>query len=227
MAKFNEIIYDVREAVKQYSDDSELDDRYIKYLYNNKRSKYLRQDLNNYLKTIDNSIQQTFCLELEEVSVTECSLNIDCETLLRTKQVLPKPLELHTKTALTKIKPPNRIGVPFNFITKEQIIMLDGAPFPNSIYAFLDVDNRIYLYSKSISYKLLDCLSVTGVFENPSELSNYSTCCGCDDSNICFDEAESEYPLQPHYIDIIREELVQMLVRKLQIPEDKNNNSND
>ena len=52
MAKFNEIIYDVREAVKQYSDDSELDDRYIKYLYNNKRSKYLRQDLNNYSKVM-------------------------------------------------------------------------------------------------------------------------------------------------------------------------------
>ena len=56
MSKVNEIIYDVREAVRQTVDDSDISDRYILYLYNIKRSKYLRQDLNNLLKTIDISI---------------------------------------------------------------------------------------------------------------------------------------------------------------------------
>lgn len=229
MAKLNELVYDVREAVKQYTDDSELDDRYIKYLYNTKRSKYLRQDLNNYLKTIDNSIQQTFCVDLEEVSVNECSVDADCETLLRTKVALPKPLELHSKTAITKVKPATKISVPFNFVTKERIVMLEGSNFPNSIYAFLDVDNRIYLYSKSIDYKLLNCLNITGVFENPLDLANYKDCCDCDDvvNNSCYDENTSEYPLQPHYIDVIRMEIIQELIGLKQVLEDKDNNTND
>lgn len=228
MAKLTELVYDVREAVKQFTDDTELDDRYIIYLYNTKRSKYLRQDLNNYLKTIDNSIQQTFCLDLEEVSVNECSVDADCETILRTKLALPKPLELHSKTAITKVKPATKISLPFNFVTKERVVMLEGSSFPNSIYAFLDVDNRIYLYSKSIDYKLLTCLNITGVFENPLDLANYKNCCDCDDeSSVCYDEYTSEYPLPPHYIDVIRKEIINDLLNLKQVQEDKTNDAND
>ena len=86
MSKVNEIIYDVREAVRQTTDDTDISDRYILYLYNIKRSKYLRQDLNNLQKTIDISILQTLCLELEEVSINECGLDLDCQTIMRTKQ---------------------------------------------------------------------------------------------------------------------------------------------
>ena len=67
MATTAEIIYDVREAIRQTTDDTDISDRYILYLYNIKRSKYLRQDLNNLQKTIDISILQTLCMELEEV----------------------------------------------------------------------------------------------------------------------------------------------------------------
>jgi len=81
MAKFEELAYDIREAVKAFSDDTELDNRYILYLYNIKRAKYLKQDLNNYQKTIDNSIKQTFCLDLEVVSANECSLDYDLVVL--------------------------------------------------------------------------------------------------------------------------------------------------
>lgn len=107
--------------------------------------------------------------------------------------------------------------------------MIEGAPFPNSIYAFLDVDNRIYLYSKSIDYKLLTCLNITGVFENPLDLANYKDCCDCDDvvSTVCYNEDTSEYPLQPHYIDVIRKEIIEELARLQVIPEDKDNNTND
>ena len=90
----NEIIYDVREAIGQLQDDSTVSDRYIIYLFNLKRSKYLRNDLNNLQKTVDLTILQTLCLELEEVNVTECGLDLDCATIMRTKKSLPKLLEL-------------------------------------------------------------------------------------------------------------------------------------
>ncbi len=226
MAKVNEIIYDVREALKQFSDDSEISDRYILYLYNNKRSKYLRQDLNNYLKTADNSIQQSFCISIEEVSVNECSISFDCETIMRTTTKIPTPLELHSKTAITKVKPSIKIALPFNFISKEKAYYLEGSKFPNSIYSFLDVDGYIYLYSKSPVAKLMECINITGIFENPSSLSDFREGCS-DTSPSCFNEAISEYPLQPHYIDLIRKEIVQDLMNESQNKEDKTNNSTD
>jgi len=226
MAKLKEIVYDVREALKEYTDDSELDNRYIKYLYNIKRAKYLRQELNNYSKTVDLSITQTFCLSMELVDGDECG--DDCPKLLRSNKPLPKPLELHSKVAITSVKPTTRIGVPFNFITKDKIAYLDGAQFATGLYAFLDNDNYMYVYSLSDAYKLLECITITGIFENPLELSNYSTCCDCDDTiSVCYNEDENDYPLQPHFIDLIKSEIVNDLARLKVIPEDIENDAND
>ena len=227
MAKVNELIYDVREALGAYSDDYEIDNRYILYLYNIKRAKYLRQDINNFQKSIDNSVLQTLCLGIEEVSADECSVDYSCSKIMRTKQPLPTPIEGHTKPTITKVKPINRIGVPFNFINKNRAPFIEHSNFPEALYAFIDVDNYIYIYSSSDDVKLLDCITVTGVFETPTELANYSTCCSCEEPTPCFDEDNSEYPLQPHYIDLIRGEIVKELAATLQIPEDKINDTND
>lgn len=223
----NKLVYDVREALNAYTDDSEIDDRYIIYLYGIKRAKYLRQELNNLNRSIDNSIQQELCLELEEVPVHSCGIDLECGTILRTKQILPKTLELHTKSAIVSIKPTNRLSIPFNVINKSRLAYMDGATFPNSLYAYLDTDNHIYVVSKDNDFKLLECLTVTGVFEDPLALSDYSSCCGCDTPKPCYDEMESDYPLQPHFIDLIKNEIVNDLIRKFQIPEDKVNNSTD
>lgn len=227
MSKVNQLIYDVREAISQLQDDSEISDRYIMYLYGLKRSKYLRQDLNNLQKTVDLTILQTLCLELEEVNVNECGLNLDCETIIRTKQPLPKLLELHLKSAIISVKPTGRLNIPFNFVTKERAIFSKHSPFKNSIFAFLDNDNHIYLISESESSKLIECITVTGIFDDPLELENYTNCCGCNDKPKCFDFDNSEYPIQSHHVDAIREEIVKMLLRKLQIPEDRTNNADE
>lgn len=226
----SKLIYDVREALKEYSDDTELSDSYIIYLYDIKRSKYLRQDINNSQRTIDISVLQSLCLELEEVNINECGVELGCETIIRTKQAIPTPLQLHTKTALTRVSPADRISKPFNLISREKAVYAFGAPFPNSIYAFLHNDNHIYLTSKGNGLSLLECINVTGVFENPLDLVNYKNCCSCDEStisNVCFDIETTDYPIQPHYIDIIKNEIVNELARLNVIKEDKTNDSVD
>lgn len=227
MAKINEIIYDVKEAVNEYSDDSELDNRYIIYLYNVKREKYLRQDLNNYQRTTDISALQTFCIPLEEVSANECSVSFDCDKILRSTVPIPKPIDLHTKVALTQVKPTNLISLPFNFITKERAVYVANSPFSKAIYSFYDPNGYLYVYSKS-DISLLNCLTITGVFSNPLELKNFKNCCDCEGTDVvCFDEATTEYPLQGHLIDLIRREIVDEIINKKRIKEDKENDATD
>ena len=229
MSKINELVYDVIEAVKAFSDDSELEERYIIYLYNIKRAKYLRQDLNNYLRTVDNSVQQTLCLDMELVDATDCSVDYSCSKILKSVKPLPKPIDLHSKVAISKVKPVTKLGIPFNFISKDKAPYIENAPFNKALYAFIDVDNHIYVYSKAEEYSLVECLSVTGVFENPLDLIGYFNCCGCEENETttCYNIDESEYPLQPHYIDVIREEIIRDILRTKQIPEDKVNDSTD
>ncbi|MGK2864912.1 MAG: hypothetical protein ACSLE0_23470 [Chitinophagaceae bacterium] len=225
MAKLKEIIYDVREALKEFADDSELDNRYITYLYNIKRAKYLRQELNNYNRRIDLSIQQSICLSMELVDGDDCGE--DCPKLLRSTLPVPTPLELHTKPAIISVKPTTKIAIPFNFITKQKIAFIDGAQFASGLYSFLDDDGYLYVYSLSSAYKLLKCVTVTGVFANPLELADYPACCDCTAfDSPCYDEMEDEYPLQPHFIDLIRMEIVKELAGLKQLPEDKINDAN-
>jgi hypothetical protein len=225
--KISKLIYDVRTAIRDTVDDQRFSDRFIIYLYNLKRSKYLRNDANNLQKLIDNSILQKFCMELEEVTVNECGLDYECGTIMRTTETIPIPIELHLRSAITEVKPSVKITKPFNFVNKERAVWSQFSPFAESIYAFLDVDNYIYLVSKSETVKMIDCITVTGIFEDPLELQNYKNCCGCDDAKPCFDENETEYPLQAHHIDNIRSEIIQTLIGSLNIPEDKTNDAND
>lgn len=225
--KINKIIYDIRTAIRDTADDQKFSDRYLIHLYNLKRSKYLRNDANNLQKLIDNSILQKFCMDMEEVSVNECGLDYDCGTIMRSKGIIPIPLELHLKSAITEVKPTVKITKPFNFVNKERAVWSQYSPFAESIYAFLDTDKYIYLISKSETVKLIDCITVTGIFEDPLELQNYKNCCGCPDVTPCFDENETEYPLQAHHIDAIRNEIIQTLIGSLNIPEDKINNANN
>ena len=223
----SKIIYDIRTAIRDTVDDTRFSNKYILHLYNLKRSKYLRNDANNLQKLIDNSVLQKFCMDMEEVFVNECSLDYDCDTIMRSTTTIPLPLELHLKSAITEVKPSVKITKPFNFVNKERAIWSQYSPFAESIYAFLDVDNYIYLISKSETVKLIDCITVTGIFEDPLELQNYKDCCNCEDSKPCFDEDTTEYPLQSHHIDNIRLEIIRDLIGSLQIPEDKSNDSND
>ena len=223
----SKLIYDIRTAIRDTVDDTRFSNKYILHLYNLKRSKYLRNDANNLQKLIDNSILQKFCMDMEEVSVNECNLDYDCGTIMRSTTIIPLPLELHLKSAITEVKPSVKITKPFNFVNKERAVWSQYSPFAESIYAFLDTDKYIYLISKSETVKLIDCITVTGIFEDPLELQNYKNCCGCDDAKPCFDEDATEYPLQSHHIDAVRLEIIRDLIGSLNLPKDEINNSND
>ena len=225
----NKLIYDIKELLRDYIDDSELDSRYILYLYDIKRAKYLRQQLNNMQRVVDNGSVQTFCLETEPISANECGINLDCSTIVRSKIKIPEPLQLHLGSAITKVSSVNNLSKPFNFVSKQKAVYANKSAFPNSVYSFLGDDNYIYVISNSEAVKLLECVSVSGIFQNPLDLENYYNCCGCSNNEEvkCIDYDTIDYPVPAHLIDVIREDIVKDLLLSKKITEDKENNSDD
>jgi len=223
----NEITYSIREAVKEYTDDSELDDRYIQYLLGLKRSKYLKQKMNNFQKVTDLSVQQTFCVGLEKVDGAECGLDTPCEILLRSDKLIPDPIMLHLKPAILRVAPASKLSQSFNFVDRFKAVYAANSPFPKGVYSFLHDDNRLYLTSAKKGFKLLDCISITGVFEDPIKIAEFSDCCGCTTAAPCFDADTYEYPIPPDLVDIIRADVINELIQHKQTPEDRINNSND
>lgn len=227
MATKLEVIYDLKELLKKYGDDSEYDDRHLMYLYNTKRAKFLRQLLDDKTRGFDTILQQSLCLEFEEIDKGLCSLEVGC-TLLRSKLPLPQLLQVRNRSTLISIQPSVMLSKQFKVVDFIQASHILDRPYSNGIYATIDTEGYIYLFSNHEEYKLIECLNVIGIFEDPSELENYKNCCNCENiQESCFDE-DSKYPAPSFLIDTIRDEILKLLITtKEQIKEDKDNNGDD
>lgn len=221
----DKLVYDIREALKEYSDDSELDNRYIEYLWALKRAKYIRQDLDRFGRNFNTTILQSFCSPLEEVSTQECGLDLTCDKILRTTLPIPTLLQLSTKNSLYRVSPADKLSEKFTVIERNRAYSSKDSLFDYT-KAFLHDDDRLYLFNKSGVY-LMDCISITGVFEDPLELQNYKDCCDCEDSNVCYDPYNDTYPISPQMIDPIRSEIIKELAATDVRLEDKQNNAED
>jgi hypothetical protein len=63
----NEIIYDIREKLKLFTDDIDIVDEYLAHLVHVKRSLLLKQRYSKLSKTIPEETKQIVCLTFEEV----------------------------------------------------------------------------------------------------------------------------------------------------------------
>lgn len=227
--KLDKLVYDVREALAQYQDDSLITDDYIIFILNNIRSKIIRNQLNNYQDVISPLMLQSFCLELEEVSAYDCGYDLNCDTIIRTARPVPIPIKHHYGLALTTVRTMDRLGKSLRSIEPEAASYFMNSRFSNSIYYFVGSDLRLYFVSKNTMLKLMDCISITGIFADPLELEDYSTCCGCDTDveAKCFNMYESDYPIDPSMVDDLTRLAIEKLLNKLQINTDNSNNATD
>lgn len=227
MAKVSEIIYDVREILKKYNDDSEIDNRHILYLYSIKRAVQLRRLLDDKTRAFDSILIQSLCLSFEEVDKALCGLKVGC-TILRSTKPLPKLLSVRNRNTLVSIQPSIMLSKQFKVIDFAQAGYILDRPYSNGIYATVDVDGYIYLISNTTEHKLISCLYITALFEDPLELEEHINCCDCETglTQSCFNE-DSDYPAPSFLIDTIRDEIIKLLLTKEQIKEDKENNDDD
>ena len=227
--KLDKLVYDIRERLSQYQDDSNITNEYITYLIGIYREKILKNELNNYQMIVSPMVIQSFCLELEEVSAYDCGIDFNCEKILRTKRPIPKPIKSHIGPAITSVKPVSKMARSFSLVEKEGLPYFMNGKYNTGIYYYLDNDMHIYFISKQETLKLMECVYVSGVFSDPFELVDYTDECACnvDNPTTCFNELEMDYPITGDHIADIANLVIEVLINKLQIPEDKNNNAND
>lgn len=226
----DKLVFDVREALKEYSDDSEFSNRYIEYLISVKRAKYLKQELDRFGRKFNNSVLQTFCSPVEVVSSDECGLDVSCNDIARTKISIPTTLQLTTRDSISRVAPSNKMAKPFTFLDRNMAVMSQHSIFQKNIKAFLHDDGYLYFIAPDGIYHF-DCVSITGIFEDPTELGKLSKCCDCDDSeevdNSCYDPYGDDYPVPAHMIDLIRLDIIQELTRTESLPQDTENDTQD
>ncbi len=194
--KLNKLIYSVRESLKDYSDDSELTDRFITFLLDTKRAKLVAQKINSYATKLPAAAIQALCIDIEEVNRYKCGIDIMCDNLKRSSVPLPKFFDTVTGSSIITVNSLDIIGRPFKFVDINLVPYIGYSTYNDKIFTFLDDDNYLYVYSTSDSYKFIECVEVRGIYETPLDLEDFNNCCGCEEGTDtkCF-TGDTEYPV--------------------------------
>mgnify|MGYP000117689905 CR=1 FL=1 len=214
-------IYDIKEDLRQYSDDSDISLSHISFLIDDTRALLLRQKYKNPGSIIPSSIKQRLHFDLE---ITDDNEFISLDTLLRTTTALPKLVESADFM--------RDIQIDGGGLADIKVILVPNQRFPyigfnrflsNLIYTTLGQDYKLYFKAGNTRYKTLQKIRVFGVFENPKEAweasANY-------DSDVDFN-SEVDYPIDLDMWVQMKDIIMQQYMRAMQIPEDKQNNADE
>lgn len=224
MATYNEIVFNLKNIYRggQTSDDETVSDRQLIFIFDYRRAKLIREDLNKG-RTIDRQLVQDLgCVEVECVDAAQCCDIADTGTsVVRTKLPIPKLVEVYERNLLLFVGSVDKL---------ESYQITDEAQVRWSKYnkytakttkAFMrSNDNFLYLVNAP---KGIEVINIQGVFEDPEAVSKFNHCTG----QPCFDK-DSEYPISAHMIPIINELIMAKELRGLvTTPTDETNNTTE
>jgi len=224
MDKIKDVIQRVQSLYSKgvESDDTRLTNRHIYHKMTTTRAKLLTQKVNKKQKISQWDLQTLNCVELVKVKPYECPClpDVGCE-ILRTKYELPIPI-----TSLTKhfIESVTSLEGSINFAetTWTAKKYKKGNKYTANKPDYYIRENYLYITTS----KKLRAISITGLFEDTLEASNYQTICE-DDEEDCISFLDMSFPLSKDLIDTLVELIAKELIIAFnQSREDITNNTN-
>jgi hypothetical protein len=219
MVTLREIIYDIRELVNAYSDDSKLLDDHIAFMINNTRNALLKQQMSNLRRVVPKEALQVVCLPLEIDK--NC---FDDITVLRSSVAIPSTLDNTGRSDLYKVHAPgSRFTKNINTIDYSRLPFVSAQPY-NELQLFVSVDQHsdLVIYNSKDKHLMLEEIQVENVFTDPKQA--YEMGCGNDTGA---DFMDMPYPINAALISPLKNQVLQELIMKYKMPIDPHNDAED
>lgn len=208
MVELEEMVYTVKEILRQNNRDSDMSNKQIEYLISTKRSYLLKDKLNKKLHIPEVYNQSLGCLELACVNESCCDEDINV-SYYSTVNYIPTPIHIN--------------DAPFKYVGLLNKLDSISYKHPNQVefqrYSRFSSKNPYYTYraNKLYFYNLqgLEFVNIIGVFEDPIAASSVSDCNG----NPCGDL--KYYPIAPDDKDLIITSIIKSLVPRQNIHNDE------
>lgn len=215
-----EHIYAIQNLVNRgaKSDDAPYSNRLILHFMNTTRILLLKRKADKRQK-FDPHDFQSFCMPLCESSWIDCEClpDIDCP-ILKSEFKLPNTLVSRSGIYLTvRLASGNEIGE-----TSPSALQYRQYSLTRKNKPAWFIDNE-HLYITGVPKNKLKMVYVTGVFVDPTEVSEISLC--PPGTENCVDIFEDEYPIAGELIDPMYKMVLQYLQNSMRFPEDKVNNA--
>lgn len=221
MATRDYYIYDVIEAVRQYSDDSDISVEHVGFMIDTTRALLLRQKYANPGSIIPQRIRQRLHFTLELASENDL---YDLDYNLRTINALPKLIENSSFVQALIVDGGSYYDYRFIYTSPERFRYVGNDKYLNNIiYVTLGQDYRLLFKSNIDKHKFLEKVRVFGIFEDPQAAWEASADYDADkDFNT-----EVDYPMDLDMWVQVKEIIVKQLLMAMQVPQDKNNNASE
>lgn len=218
----NELAYDIMsniEGTSRISDDSELSIDQVYFKIHTTRAMLIRQDQAKGRSLSDNIMQTLPCLEVTKVNASECcGITSPCE-LLRTKLQLPRAIETYQRDLIIRVSGVDITGQSWNYISLAQIPWAGISKWTKGTTKWFTKGGYVYILNPPAVKKI----SVTGIFEDPTDLTQYPTCSG----QPCYTADSNEYPLSSYMVPTLKQLVLEDLMRMRQSPSDEKGNEED
>ena len=227
--KVSEIIQRVQSLYSKgvHSNDTRLTSRHIYNKLLSVRSVMLLKKINSGDLISSFNYQILPCIELIKASKQECACitDINCK-VSRSKYKIPKII-LSSKNYMISSVTSLEGSINYSLTTWEALKYKQGQKYTMKKQDFYLRDE--YLFTTSLFKHTAKIITMTGLFENPYEASQYPSFCEeTEECNDCNSPLDLEFPISNDLIDdIIKISTEELVFQFAQMQEDKMNNSKD
>jgi hypothetical protein len=217
MPSLNEIVYDIKNIAYGgvQSDDNPISDRQIAF-WVNYESAVIRGQTINTGNIPDQFIQYLECVELECVDEVECCEVSSTEKILRSTQKLPVTIQRRGKNTIISVSSVDKV-TSFSETTEYRRRVNKYNKYTGSKPRWFIKNDYLYV----INTKMLEYVTVGGVFEDPTEAANFLNCAG----DTCF-TWDSKYPITMQMTKIIVDTILNNRMQIVtQSPKDEDNDA--
>lgn len=215
MTTLNQLVYDGLSTIQgtgRYSDDSLLSQEQVEFSYINGRAFLIRQDQNKGRSLSDNVTQTLPCVEFISVDASECcDTSTEC-TVMRSKNKIPRPIELHQRDLITRVSGNDIMGTSFPFMPYARFTRAGVSKWTKNNPKSTIKNGYIYIINPPLAFSKG---SVSGVFEDPREVGQYFTCEG----SPCYTN-DMAFPISAHMIPLLKELVLKDLKIQISVPSD-------
>lgn len=215
----NKIVSDIRNMADsgQNTYEFRIEDSQISYWIDQCWATLISQSLQKRPDINDIWVQSIGCLDLIQVDKSECcEIETDC-MILRTELQIPRTIDCNKDNMIIRVESING-----DIISKTNIFASKYnkySKYTSTKPMWFIKNDYIYI----INSNFLSKINIYGIFETPSDLTNFINCNG----NTCFDD-NSVYPCTSKMASTITDIVYKTkVIPYLQTPQDNINNANN
>ena len=218
MITLNHLVYDIKNIAYGgiSSDDASISDRQIAFWINQYRAVLIEQSMQKDKSTPEAFVQHLECVNLECIDADACCDGESGHKLLRSTQKIPTTIQRAGNNSITSVSSRDH-SVSFSETSYFRQRTNRFNKYTGSKVRWYIKDNYLYL----INGFVIDKVSVSGIFEDPTEALEFSTC----DGSPCF-TWDSEYPITSKIAKMVTDMVLQEKIGlALKTPRDDSNDA--